>query len=433
VLRIKIKNFDKLPNGGPLEYTVDRRGFDFGRDQHLDWTLPDKSRVVSGKHCEVRFYDDAYWLFDMSTNGTFINNSSKRMQSPYRLNDGDKLSVGDYVLSVSITMPKTHESVQVAAADLDSPSPLHSSDSIWDSPVAAPPPIDPRDLVPAPAKSSRSADFLHHAAYVPKVFEPDPIRKPQPAAAAPLTPSDPWSAKSAVAVRQNPDDLPFAAASMPEKASMPGHSDLPHPNHPASQRPIDVAVARDFIRRFARGAGIPEETLASLPPGDVAEEAGRLLMEICGQLMALLHVRAEAKALSRSGNRTLIQQSENNPLKFMPTAQEALRVMLGPRTTGYLDAHQTVDSTFADLKHHQIASLAAMQAAITQLLDEISPEAITKATEGKKSLLAGGKGKQWDTYVERWNARAGRREHGMLGAFLELYAEHYDRLSKFRT
>ena len=77
---------------------------------------------------------------------------------------------------------------------------------------------------------------------------------------------------------------------------------------------------------------------------------------------------------------------------------------------------------------HQVAFLASMQTALTELFDELSPEAIKTAADAKKSLFSG-KGNYWELYAERWAARVGRREHGMLGAFLELYAEQYDKLS----
>ena len=63
----------------------------------------------------------------------------------------------------------------------------------------------------------------------------------------------------------------------------------------------------------------------------------------------------------------------------------------------------------------------------------MSPDAIVKSAETKKSLLPSGKSKQWDTYAERWAAKVGRREHGMLGAFLDLFAEQYDKLSKHKS
>src|SRR5580692_6859174 len=61
-LRLSIENVDRLPDGGPIRIEVKGRGLDLGRDSHLDWTLPDPSRSVSGKHCEIRYRDGGYWF-----------------------------------------------------------------------------------------------------------------------------------------------------------------------------------------------------------------------------------------------------------------------------------------------------------------------------------------------------------------------------------
>src|SRR5215203_4384517 len=102
-LRFSIENQTNLPDGGPLSVTVSgKRGLDIGRDQHLDWTLPDPTRTISGKHCEIRFHDGAYWLHDVSTNGTFINGSEHRVQGPHRLRNGDRIEIGHYIISATI-------------------------------------------------------------------------------------------------------------------------------------------------------------------------------------------------------------------------------------------------------------------------------------------------------------------------------------------
>ena len=101
-LRLSIENLDRLPDGGPLRVEVKGRGLDIGRDAHLDWTLPDPSRYVSGKHCEIRYRDGEYWLHDVSTNGTFVNGAQFRLDAPYRLRDGDRLSIGPYLIAVAI-------------------------------------------------------------------------------------------------------------------------------------------------------------------------------------------------------------------------------------------------------------------------------------------------------------------------------------------
>jgi type VI secretion system protein ImpI len=418
VLKLKIENFDRLPDGGPLEFAVEKRGFDFGRDQHLDWTLPDSKRLVSGKHCEIRFHDNAYWLTDISTNGTFVNGSSKRVQSPYRLANGDRLSIGEYIILVSISLPQTSPPAETAPARERSAAVFQpiTSGGIWDAPHEAPPPIDPRELMPRSSEAERAPDFLHQAAYVPPVADYEAFRKPQPAGKSASASSDHWASGN-----QN--------APAPE----PAESGRTPPDSERQPAPPDASMSSEYVRRFAAGAGIPEEVLARMDAGAVAELSGRLLNLACLHIMTMLHARAEAKALSRTGNRTMIQPADNNPLKFMPSAEEALRVMLSPETRGYLDAKRAIEAAFADLKMHQIASLAAMQAAAAELFDDLSPEAIAKAVESRKSLLTGGKGRQWDAYAERWAAKVGRREHGMLGAFLELFAEQYDKLSKHKS
>src|SRR6516165_298308 len=57
-LTLTIENETNLPDGGPLSVIIQgKRGIDIGRDTHLDWTLPDPTRMISGKHCEVRHGD----------------------------------------------------------------------------------------------------------------------------------------------------------------------------------------------------------------------------------------------------------------------------------------------------------------------------------------------------------------------------------------
>ncbi len=101
-LRLSIENMDRLPDGGPLRVEVKGRGLDIGRDAHLDWTLPDPSRCVSSKHCEIRFRDGGYWLHDVSTNGAFVNGAPFRLDAPHLLRDGDRLTIGPYVIAVAM-------------------------------------------------------------------------------------------------------------------------------------------------------------------------------------------------------------------------------------------------------------------------------------------------------------------------------------------
>ena len=407
MLRLRIENFDKLPDGGPLEFGVDRRGFDFGRDSHLDWTLPDKGRVVSGKHCEIRYYDDAYWLVDVSTNGTFVNGSAKRVQNPYQLNEGDRLQVGEYVLSVTINLPPKRQQPLIQPTPVPQFAPAPRS-NIWDSTSSAPP-LDARELMPKPLPAEVAPDYLHQALFVPSVETNEAVQRPQPAARGA------WSVDN-----EQPPPQPVPASAAPPANSVPAS--------PMAQQAMPVAGT--FAKAFAHGAGLPEGTLDHLGDVQLAETAGRLLNQTCGHLMVLLLARAEAKAISRGGGRTMVKATENNPLKFMPTPEEALHVMLSPRGRSYLDAQETLDKSFDDLKHHHFALLAAMQATVVEFFNELSPETVEKSSDAKKSLLGGGKGKLWDDLVKRWTTKTRKRENGRLDAYLDSFAEHYEEFSK---
>ena len=153
-ITLRIENFDQLPDGGPVQYQASRRSFEIGREQHLDWTLPDPNRVISGRHCEVRYEKGGYWLFDVSRNGTFLNNSGARMKSPYRLQDGDRLQIGHYLISVARAGGAPRDDDEVARRG------ARRVDSIWDIGGSTPAPVDRRAFMPEAEARPARARFL---------------------------------------------------------------------------------------------------------------------------------------------------------------------------------------------------------------------------------------------------------------------------------
>jgi type VI secretion system protein ImpI len=124
----------------------------------------------------------------------------------------------------------------------------------------------------------------------------------------------------------------------------------------------------------------------------------------------------------------MITALDNNPLKFLPGAEEAIEVMFARRRSGYLDAQRAMEDSFRDLKTHEFATWAAMQRALARLLEDLSPEAIEKKVSG--SAFASRKGRAWDQFVATWEARSEAGENGMLDAFLIHFAEAYEKASK---
>ena len=417
-LRLSIENVDRLPDGGPVRIEVKARGLDLGRDSHLDWTLPDPSRSVSGKHCEIRYRDGGYWLHDVSTNGTFVNGAEYRLDAPHLLRDGDRLGIGPYIIAVSLEEGrKAQGPVPAAAASFDD-----GLADVW-GPVgeaAAPEPAARRQ---AAQTRDAPADFLDFASFLeaPKAA-PGPIADPP----------------------RSEDDWLNAISSAPPP---PPERRVPEPRKPAPARPAvadppasapsprapqaDGVQAREILDRIARAAGVPQHVFSSRNPDEIADEIGALIRMTTEHLAQMLASRAESIALIRSSNRTMIRAVENNPLKFASSPAEALAIMFGPRTRNYLDAQETIERAFADLKSHQILTFGAMQGALDALFEDLAPDRIDRSIEperGLGALISSRKAKLWDIYVERWRAKTKRADGRLLEAFTALFAQAYDRL-----
>jgi type VI secretion system protein ImpI len=447
-----------LPDGGPISFTLTgRRSIDIGRDQHLDWTLPDPTRYISGKHCEIHYRDNGYWLHDVSTNGTFLNGSDQRVRSPHQLQQGDRLTIGQYIIAVSIDQ-------DLASAPYTEPTgsskPQHAPyPQLWDFDQEAPPPIDRRQMM-SPREAARpvNADFLDWAAAVPDVDLP-PTR-PKSRARRPDEADMEWShgasSRQQAAVAPPP---PIAAPRRPlwkddeglgvERDSLstePRRAEAfqpprdPSPQAPAPDlRRMSRAVeapqvtlddeSQEFLRRLARAASLPEDFFAAKDPQQLADQLGELMRIAVTNLMALLHARNEAKRLTRSSSHTTIQATENNPLKFSPTPEDAMRILFGPKTHSYMDARQAFEQGFNDLKLHQLKTYAAMQHAVSMLIRELDPAAIARDVEqheGMLDRLRPRKRRLWDAFVSKWKISFGKESAAALELFMRHFAEFYD-------
>ena len=487
-LTLTIENQTSLPDGGPLSVSIQgKRGIDIGRDQYLDWTLPDPSRFISGKHCEVRWHDGGYWLHDISTNGTFLDGADSRLKQPHRLRNGDRFAVGHYIIVATVDDEGSEVGPKAALAD-SSPS----YEDLWNPVGEVAPPIDPKQLKaprdlrpvrpdfldwaidvpnpdtsppPAPPSGSPRSDrgptswdaspppaTDDWAQGTPRPPPPEPQVVPVPSprrpvwvstepegpwASPPVPPAYPEAAANTLAAAQA---LAASAAGTPVPAEPPLYdrgAEAPRregarQTASAGSAPIDAAQAaamRDFVRLFARGAGLPEDILAARDPAELAEQLGQLMRLITENMKQLLEARQTAKRLARSSNQTMVQALNNNPLKFAPSTEDALRIMFGPQTRSYLDARRALTQSFDDLKSHQVRTFSAMQQALRLILGEFDPDVIENTSTGVRGLAAvvgSRKARLWDIYVARWQARTQSHADGLLSAFMNYFADCYD-------
>jgi type VI secretion system protein ImpI len=466
-LNLKIENETTLPDGGPVSITVTgKRGIDIGRDSHLDWTLPDPTRFISSKHAEIRYRDGGYWLHDVSTNGTFLNGADHRMQAPHRLRNGDRFTIGHYIIAVALD---AEQADTPPPADAPAPQQSLAYQELWANDHELPPPIDRAQLKPPRERASPvNPDFLDWAADVPNPFNAPPSppvpapraapasraeddswavgpmsRVPVPPPPAPDIPAPrrpiwtsepqaPWAGEGG-----GPPKAEFEAPSVPDFAPLAADRPREGARQPsaaaASVAGVQSGVPEDFLRRLAEAAGVSEEVFARKDPAELAEQLGAVMRLVVDNVMQLLNARVQAKRLTRSSQHTMIQAIDNNPLKFSPTAEDALRIMFGPPTRSYLDARRAIEQSFEDLKSHQIKTYSAMQHALTALLADLAPETIdrdTDADRGIAALMTSRKSKLWDAYVARWQSQVRREGSGLVEAFMLLFADYYDRDGK---
>ncbi|MEO5760614.1 MAG: type VI secretion system-associated FHA domain protein TagH [Mesorhizobium sp.] len=362
-ISLQINNADSFPAGISTGYGARDRSFEIGRDA-CDWTLPDPDKFISGRHCEVRFEAGAFWLHDLSRNGTFVNGSSQRMAGPHRLDDGDRLLVGRYVIFVSI--------------DDERPRTGHPQGSQR---------LTQREEMPDGASRDRPT-------------APFPVSQP------PAFGNEPFFNPAEQAPGQRAPQVPAFTSGDPGQRSDAGA----------------------MLREIAIGAGISPELFQQRDPHEVAAEIGSVLRLVVEELTLLLKARAAAKVLAKSTHRTMISAADNNPLKFVPGTNDILEIMFARRRSGYLDARQSIEDAFRDLKTHEFATYAAMQAALSRLLDDLSPEAI-----GRKlppSSFSSKKSQAWDAFVATWRAKEEAHENGMLDIFLAYFSEAYAKADK---
>src|SRR5215472_14134652 len=103
-LRVVSDHRRSLGDRSTIVFSVD--GGSIGRSADNDWVLPDPLRYVSAHHARVEFRDGHYFLEDISTNGTFVNDDeralAKALPLGHMLKTGDVVRMGDYQIVAAV-------------------------------------------------------------------------------------------------------------------------------------------------------------------------------------------------------------------------------------------------------------------------------------------------------------------------------------------
>ena len=472
-LCLTISSYHKITPGQCPEMRVETSAITIGRGPDNDWVLPDPERLVSSRHCVIGLRDGRYYLTDNSTNGVELVHAGIRLRrgNSEPLMDGEVIRIGDYEIQVRIdsgfslaaagqpdaqsfealmanqgatpsapiapapaagfqgasshdTLPDLFDFLgpsSVSAASQPDHVPAQHHDFSPPIPVASPAPAPAhQSATPAPAPVAAGlipADWhlpqgLPPAASSPQAPAP---RTPQPVPGAPAVPATPATPATPTVTA-----APAAAPAAPEP--------VPAPT-PAPAQPAPPAEGDALLQAFLRGAGIEH---LRIDVGDATaqmEAIGRSYRLMVEGLIDVLRSRSSLKGEFRM-QQTSIAPVHNNPLKFAPNADEALLLLLRHGNQAFMPADQAVRDSFDDVRAHQLAVMAGVEAAIKHLLTRFEPaqlEARLAPAAGLAKLFGGSRQAHcWQQFTELYGQISREAEDDFQDLFGREFSRAYE-------
>jgi type VI secretion system protein len=417
-LTLKIVSRQRHILGADSLRVISVHGASIGRAPDNDWVLPDPDRYISGHHASIDYRAGAYYLRDNSTNGVYVNRSDQPVGrgAPLRLYDGDELRMGDYIFEVSI--------VNVSRDGVD--------DSGEDA-VARPRPGNGSTANGGGISSlslkllGDEADEMGHAALA--LAEPPAIPQDDSFAATVRFPDDGIETQLHIEV----PPAPVPERKPPPELQLAGTPGLKAYEEAARNKPFSPDVRRDFteaVRLMMECAGLDSTQLPRGREEEFVAMAGRMIRATVEGLQSVLRTRALLKSQFRL-SQTTMKAAGNNPLKFLPTTQEALEQLFYESPEGYLGPVEALEDAFEDLRAHQGAMVKAMQVAFRDLLDRLDPETLEERfgrTVKRGGLLSSSpKAKYWEMYAEAYQSVAGFSDENFTSIVGAKFADAYDR------
>jgi type VI secretion system protein len=502
-LKLTITSFQRLSPDQEATKLLDRGSISIGRATQNDWVLQDPERILSKNHCTVHYRDGAYFLTDLSANGTFLNDSDQRIprNQTIPLQDGDRFVLGEYEIEATLipgaaeleeSGPEEPLTDIIPAPHILPPGSGGGSPAVPEKPSFAdllaedqehprvPPPMrrpDKGEVVTEPSPDLLAPDraFFEPPELIPgtpppSVPEPSPaeILPPVPPRAEPessiqaipdiVTPAPPAPAAAEPAETLIPDDWWLAPPTTPP-AQQPASEPLPPPPPPAeparvepppleplipqrpapSPPPAPAAVepaeldAEALIHTFLAGAGLPHVRPTAEQGLEIMTHLGAIFRETVQGLTDILRARGDIKGEFRL-DRTAIGPMENNPLKTPPGRpplglEEIMTLLLIRQQDAYMSPVQAVHEGFNDIKAHQLAVMAGIQAALNRLLERFDPhnlETRLQQTVFDSFLPASRKAKYWDLFTTEYQAIAREAEDDFNELFGDEFARAYE-------
>jgi FHA domain-containing protein len=192
--------------------------------------------------------------------------------------------------------------------------------------------------------------------------------------------------------------------------------------------PVGNAQPDELLAALLRGLQMTHQAPQQLTP-ELMERMGSILRSASEGTLQLLLTRQEFKRELRA-DVTMIASNHNNPLKFSPTTEVALAHLLGEQVRGFMAPKEAMRDAFNDLKAHQLGVMVGMKAALSQLLERFTPEALEEKIAAKSKFdtlfAANRKAKLWDQFCTLQKGITREAEDDFHNLFGKEFSKTYD-------
>ncbi|WP_250437624.1 type VI secretion system-associated FHA domain protein TagH [Caballeronia sp. ATUFL_F2_KS9A] len=444
MLTLTVTLHNGQPPRVPLSATFDADGGTVGRAVTNRLVLDDAERTVSRLHVQIEWRDGRFLLIDRGSNPALVNGAPLDPGQEVALAHGDEVQIGGYQLRADIGVD---DDTVTANAPSDDPFA-----GLFDAGSSAPGDFDANLHTPKPKAAEhfdfgfddpagkRSIDELFDLAPGASsdgasITDPlvEPLAQPNTAHDA-----DPFASLTAAArPAGTPATRPDAGSELHSAFTPPRPRSAPTPSAVASR--AETADDRALVDAFLRGLNTHGVRIDALTPA-LMQLLGELLREAARGTLELLAARAALKREMRTGA-TMIEASDNNPLKFSPNVEAALMHLLNPQMRGFMPPAAALDDAYADLRAHQVGMVAGMRAALDGVFERFEPQRIEARLSGR-SLLDGvlpglnRRARCWDLFIEMYgqlSREATEDFHTLFGrAFVAAYEAQIDELKQRR-
>jgi type VI secretion system FHA domain protein len=180
------------------------------------------------------------------------------------------------------------------------------------------------------------------------------------------------------------------------------------------------------LRAFLEGAGVPAAPAGADPQASL-RAYGQVFRAMTEGLREVVMARTAIKGEMRI-EQTMIRSTNNNPLKFSMTPDDAVLAMLSAGRPGYMPALTATKEAVDDIKTHELAVMVGVRSALEGLLRRFNPDSLeSRLTQGMLSsvLPAARKARLWDSFRDTYKTIASEAEDDFQAVFGREFAKAY--------